>query len=112
MEELGVTIITARSPQAKGSVERLWETLQSRLPVEFKRNNINTLDEANAFLSKYIHKFNKQFAVEPENAECAFRPVPSSLCIDHILGIVKQRTFDNGGVFSFYSRHFKIIQSK
>jgi len=112
MEELGVTIITARSPQAKGRVERLWETLQSRLPVEFKRNNVTTLDEANAFLSKYIHKFNKQFAVEPENTECAFRPVPSSLCIDHILCIVKQRTFDNGGVFSFYSKHFKIIQSK
>jgi transposase len=112
MEEMGVTIITARSPQAKGRVERLWETLQSRLPVEFKRNNINTLDEANAFLAKYIYKFNKRFAVEPENTECAFRPVPSNLCIDHILCIVKQRTFDNGGVFSFYSKHFKIIQSK
>ncbi len=112
MEELGVTIIAARSAQAKGRIERLWETLQSRLPVEFKRNNITTLDEANAFLAKYIHKFNKQFAVEPENTECAFRPVPSSLCIDHILCIVKQRTFDNGGVFSFYSKHFKIIQSR
>jgi transposase len=112
MEELGITIITARSPQAKGRVERLWETLQSRLPVEFKRNNIYTLDEANAFLSKYIHKFNKQFAVEPQNTEPAFRPVPSSLCIDHILCIVKQRTFDNGGVFSFYNKHFKIIQPK
>ncbi len=112
MEELGITIITARSPQAKGRVERLWETLQSRLPVEFKRNNIKTLDEANAFLSKYIHKYNKVFAVAPENSECAFRPVPSNLCIDHILCIVNKRTFDNGGIFSFYNKHFKIIQSK
>ena len=53
MEELGVTVITARSPQAKGRVERLWNTLQSRLPVEFKRNNITSLDEANTFLSDY-----------------------------------------------------------
>ena len=88
MKELGVTSITARSPQAKGRVECLWETLQSRLPVEFKRSNINTVNEVNAFLSKYIYKFNKQFAVEPENTD------------------------DNGGGFPFYSKHFKIIQSK
>ena len=111
MEELGVTIITACSPQAKGRVERLWETLQSRLPVEFKRNNITTVDQANAFLTKYISKFNEYFAVEPENSESTFRPVPVGLCIDYILCVIQQRTYDSGGVFSFYNRHFKIVQS-
>jgi len=112
MEELGVTIITARSPQAKGRVERLWETLQSRLPVEFKRRGIKTVDEANNFLRQYIHKFNEHFAVQPTDAQCAFRPVPSSLCVDHILCIVQQRSYDNGGVFSYYNKHFKILQQK
>ena len=112
MDELGVTIITARSAQAKGRIERLWETLQSRLPVEFKRNQITTLDEANRFLAAYLAKFNEHFAVEPEHVESAFRPVPVSLCADHILCIVKQRCYDNGGVFSFYNKHFKIIAHK
>ena len=112
MEELGVTIITARSAPAKGRIERLWETLQSRLPIEFKRNQINTLDEANVFLAKYILMFNEHFAVEPENTQSAFRPVPKNLCIDNILCIVKQRSYDNGGIFSFYNKHFKIIQLK
>ncbi|MBU2704343.1 hypothetical protein Ga0466249_005512, partial [Sporomusaceae bacterium BoRhaA] len=54
MGELGITLIPARSPQAKGRVERLWQTLQSRLPVEFKLAHISTVDQANAFLAKYI----------------------------------------------------------
>ena len=40
LKELGVELIPARSPQAKGRIERLWNTLQSRLPVEFALNNI------------------------------------------------------------------------
>lgn len=52
MKELGITIITARSPQAKGRIERLWNTLQSRLPVEFKLANIKTMEEANAFFTR------------------------------------------------------------
>ena len=44
----------ASSPQAKGRIERLWETLQSRLTTEFRINNIKTMDEANTFLTTYI----------------------------------------------------------
>lgn len=69
MKELGITIITARSPQAKGRVERLWNTLQSRIPVEFRIANITTIDQANEFLKNYIPEFNKQFSVEPEQPE-------------------------------------------
>ncbi|GAW93875.1 integrase catalytic subunit [Calderihabitans maritimus] len=64
MNELGITLIPARSPQAKGRVERLWETLQSRLPVEFKIAGITSLKQANEFLTQYIDKFNALFAVE------------------------------------------------
>jgi hypothetical protein len=48
MRELGVTIIPARSAQAKGRVERLWDTLQSRLPVEFKIAGVSCITEANS----------------------------------------------------------------
>lgn len=111
MGQLGVTVIAARSPQAKGRIERLWETLQSRLPIEFKLHGITTLDEANAFLSSYIPKFNKQFAVKPEKADIAFRPLTPDLNTDYILCIHQKRVFDNGGVFSFYNKHFKIVQT-
>ena len=47
MKELGTTIILARSAQAKGRIERLWETLQSRLPVEFQIAGISDTDQAN-----------------------------------------------------------------
>lgn len=109
MGELGITIIPARSPQAKGRVERLWETLQSRLPVEFKIAGISTIDQANEFLASYIPLFNATFAVEPEKAESAFRPLSAKLNIDTVLCVKLIRSVDAGGVFSFYNRHFKVI---
>lgn len=109
MKELGITLIPARSPQAKGRVERLWETLQSRLPVEFKIAGITTIDEANEFLSQYIEKFNSQFAVKALEPETAYRALDQNIDIGHILCVKQKRTIDNGGVFSFYNRHFKVI---
>lgn len=108
MRELGITTIQARSPQAKGRIERLWETLQSRLPVEFKIAGITTIDEANDFLKSYIPEFNKLFSVEPKDPESAFRPLPEGLNLDYVLCVKQKRKVDNGGVFSFYGKHFKI----
>lgn len=65
MSQVGIKPITAHSPQAKGRVERMFETLQDRLVKELRLAGINTLGEANQFLAKYIPKFNAQFAVAP-----------------------------------------------
>jgi len=109
MKELLVTLIPAKSPQAKGRVERLWGTLQDRLPVEFAINKINTLEEANAFLETYIYDFNANFAVEPEKSQNAFRAPDANENIDHILCIKEKRVIDAGGVFSYGGKSFKII---
>lgn len=109
MKELGITIISARSPQAKGRIEKLWDTLQSRLPIEFKIAGITTIDEANEFLKSYIPKFNELFAVEPQDAESAFRPLSNNIDLDCILCVKQKRRTDNSGVFSFYGKHFKIL---
>lgn len=106
MSELGVTLIPARSAQAKGRVERLWETLQSRLPVEFAIAGISTVDQANAFLTSYINAFNERFSVEPANPEPAFRALSGTLDIDTVLCVKMKRVIDSGYVFSFYNRHF------
>ncbi|SPF43915.1 Integrase catalytic region [Candidatus Desulfosporosinus infrequens] len=111
MGELGITLIPARSPQAKGRVERLWATLQSRLPVEFKIAGISTVDQANEFLATYISLFNHTFAVEPEDTQSAYRSVSPNMDIDSILCVKLTRSVDAGGVFSFYNRNFKVITS-
>jgi len=108
MKELGVNMIFARSAQAKGRIERLWETLQSRLVIEFRIRNIKTVHEANAFLAEYIPRFNEQFAVEPEQTEPAYSPLSPELDLDLVLCVKETRSTDNGGVFSFSRKSFQI----
>ncbi|MDK2986861.1 MAG: hypothetical protein PWQ96_2506 [Clostridia bacterium] len=66
MQELGINIIKARSPQAKGRIEKLWQTLQSRLKAELEIYGIDSIEFANAFLPKFIESYNKRFGVQPE----------------------------------------------
>lgn len=65
MDTLNIGLITAHSPQAKGRVERVFETLQDRLVKELRLAGISAIPEANKFLETYIPKFNKQFGVQP-----------------------------------------------
>lgn len=109
MQELGISLIPARSPQAKGRIERLWNTLQSRLPTDLKIAGISSLNAANEFLLSYISKFNNLFAVVPADLYSAFRPLPKNINIDHILCIKKTRVIDKGGVFSFYNKQFQVV---
>jgi len=109
MKELKVNIIPARSPQAKGRIERLWGTLQSRLPIEFKINNITSMEQANDFLISYIKLFNEKFAIVPSDSVSAYTPLPDCINIDHILCVKHKRLIDNGAVFSYYNKHFKVI---
>ncbi len=67
--QAGVEVINANSPQAKGRIERLFQTLQDRLVKELRLKNISTIAEANIFLVKiFIPWFNKKFAVTPKNS--------------------------------------------
>lgn len=75
LEELGITAIVARSPQAKGRVERRFGTLQDRLVVELRLAGVDSLEAANAFLPRYLPRFNAQFAVPPAVAQSAYRPL-------------------------------------
>ena len=111
MHELGVDIIFAKTPQAKGRVERLWQTLQSRLPVEFAKRGIRTLSEANHFLeTEYRELFNQKFSVTPE-AESIFVPVAEGADLDSILCVKHTRKTDAAGTFSFKNRCFQILDA-
>lgn len=109
MHELGVDLIFAKTPQAKGRIERLWATLQSRLPVEFAKRGIKTVLEANRFLEEEYRKlFNQKFSVVPD-AESIFVPLAKGLDIDSILCVKHTRKTDAAGTFSFKNRCFQIL---
>jgi len=111
LDELGVNIIFANSPQAKGKIERLWETLQSRLPVEFELQVIKTIEEANKYLkSTYLKMHNDKFA----------KPIKQSISvpwntennIDDILCVREERKLDNACTFSFKGKILRVIQKE
>lgn len=74
LRSLDIHLIGARSPQAKGRVERLFGTLQDRLVKELRRAGAESLDEANVVLRKYLPRFNKRFTKPPAQSGTAYRP--------------------------------------
>jgi hypothetical protein len=95
LTELGVKIIHAHSPQAKGRIERLFNTLQDRLVKEMTLRGINTIEEANKYLDTYLSVHNKRFAVKAKEREDLHREVPLGLNLDKILCIRTPRTLRN-----------------
>jgi hypothetical protein len=85
--KLGIQLISAHTPQAKGRIERLWGTLQDRLPVWFALNGITGTEQANAALAAFIAEYNGTFAVPPESDESAFVPVDEKDGIDTLLAM-------------------------
>ena len=73
LEQLGITFIAARSPQAKGRVERLWGVLQDRLTSELRLAQAGDLDSANAVLRLFIADYNRRFARRPRETQTAWR---------------------------------------
>lgn len=85
MDELGIRLIKAWSPQAKGRIERIWETLQDRLIAEMRLNNICNIEAANIFLKSFLIDFNRRFTVKAKRAESVFRPRPDLRSLDRML---------------------------
>lgn len=92
--QLGIAIKTSSIPQAKGRVERLNQTLQSRLPIELARNNIKTIEEANRFLKRWIKRFNKQFGGKATDS--VFEKAPKPAQRNLLLARVAERVVDSG----------------
>lgn len=112
VEELGISMFPASSPQAKGRVERLWETLQSRLVTEFRINTIKTIEDANCFFPEYIKKYNSKFAVDPINKKTMFLKLPKKYNLDELLCVRFERIIDNAGVFSINNSKFQIMDRR
>jgi len=100
-DQVGIRLILANSPQAKGKIERLWRTFQDRLIAELAFQNITTMEEANWFLKEhFIPSYNLQFGVEAQDPDKAYRKnVFGNL--DLIFCKKVQRKIMNGNVFSW-----------
>lgn len=106
LDDLSIRQILAWSPEAKGRVERMWLTLQKRIPTELYRAGADTVEKANRFLEKYIDRFNEQFGVEPMRPESFFLPCSENL--DVILSAQFPRRTDSHGCISFHSYKFAV----
>jgi hypothetical protein len=108
MAELGITVIHARSPQAKGRVERANKTLQDRLVKEMRLAGISSIEEANAYIQEgdYIQQHNDRFAVTPEKVGNAHLPVETK-SLDNILCRKESRVVTNDFTISYRG---KILQ--
>jgi hypothetical protein len=89
--ELGVELIPAYSPQAKGRIERLFHTFQDRVIKEMRLAEVSTLEEANRFLAGYLPIYNQRFSVQPAQPADLHRPRPASRELDRSLCIKTTR---------------------
>jgi len=93
---LGVDIKTTSIAQAKGRIERLNQTFQSRLPVELRRAHVSSIEQANEFLNSYLKKFNNQFALHLNTTQSVFEKQPSMEKINSTLAVLSPRKIDSG----------------
>ena len=111
-KQLGVLLESSSVPQAKGRVERLNQTLQSRLPVELRLAGITTIEAANEFLDSYIQKFNAKFSIPTHHIKSVFEKQPSDEKMNLILAVLNERTVDCGHCIQFQRSHYRMLDSR
>ena len=103
LRELGIQWIAAYSPQAKGRVERLWQTFQDRLRVVLRLAGAETLEEANQVLRAFLPKYNARFGMPAPQPGLAYHPIPggldpkSVLCLKHQRVVAPDNTVQSRG---------------
>lgn len=108
MQELDIQIICANSPQAKGRVERVIQTLQDRLPKELRLRGISHMRDGNAYLPEFLQDFNQRFAVEPRSTLDAHRPLTAKDDLARILTWQETRTLSKNLTLQFQKTVYQI----
>lgn len=101
MQQLGIPIICANTPQAKGRVEKAIRTLQNRLVKELRLHKISSIDQANSFINQFRQSYNQRFAVTPRSSINAHRPLLDSDNLDLILTWQETRTLSKNLTLQF-----------
>ena len=106
--DLTIEVILALSPQGKGRIERLWQTLQGKLPYIFRFLKIDTIDGANTFLSSWVETYNEHFAHKPRSCLSAWRKLPDWFDFDYRLSVKFSCRTDSHGYFTFHDCDFRL----
>lgn len=110
LKELGITIIPANSPQAKGRIEVTFRLFQDRLIKEMRLAGIKDYDRANQFiLEKFLPWYNTRYT---HQAESAYAPLPKDINLDFVFCIKKQRTVNNDNTITFNGQVIQIPPSQ
>lgn len=102
--ELGIRVIHAYSPQAKGRIERLFATLQDRLVKEMRLAGVATPEEANLFLDGFWPRFNEQFSKEARERGDLHRPLLKTVNLREVFCLKGTRTINNGHLVRWHGR--------
>ncbi len=108
-KKLGIEIITASSPQAKGRVERKHGVYQDRWVKELRLAGIKDMERANQSLSGFTDKLNARFAVEPRSPADFHRPLPQGMDLRHVFCLEEPRTVGNDWVVRYKNHLFQIV---
>lgn len=111
-KQLGIELESSSIPQAKGRIERLNQTLQSRLPIELRLAGVTDINKANEFLHSYIKEFNEKFALPLYGIKSVFEMQPSKEKINLTLAVLTERTVDAGHAIQFEKKFYKMIDHK
>jgi transposase len=108
MQDLDIEIICANTPQAKGRVERVIQTLQDRLPKEMRLRGIDNWEAGNAYLPEFLQDFNHRFGEEPRSNVDAHRPLTAKDNLARILTWQETRTLSKNLTLQFYKTVYQI----
>ena len=108
MQDLDIEIICANTPQAKGRVERVIQTLQDRLPKEMRLRGIASLAAGNAYLPEFLPDFNARFGEAPRSTLDAHRPLTPKDNLAHILTWQETRTLSKNLTLQFQKTVYQI----
>lgn len=111
-KKLQIELIAAYSPQAKGRIERLWQTLQGRLPYIFRFLKIDTIEKANAFLADFIDGFNARFAVPAQNEALHWKNPPCDFDVDYLFAVRAEKKTRANGSFIYHGYKFNLLAAR
>jgi transposase len=113
LEELGVKMIYAHSPQAKGRIERKFGVFQDRLCSEFRLHNISSLEDANHYLwEKFIPRHNRMFSRTAKEPGSAYRLLPKGLSLKDIFCLKAERVVAGDNTISYNGKTFQILPNE
>ena len=106
--QLGIQLLCANTPQAKGRVEKANRTLQDRLVKEMRLRGVATMVEGNAYLPEFRADYNRRFAVVPRSTENAHRPLLPQDDLIRILTVQEHRTLSKNLTFNYHNVIYQI----